>query len=252
VTGLCIGQFAEARKDGNVKMDGLQVEALGKQYGDVAAVRDLSFEVRPGEIVGLLGPNGAGKTTTLHALAGLVHPTSGRALLGGLPIEQQKALVGFVPEQPEVFPLLTVEEHLGFVARAYSLPGGWQEEGQEILRRLHLEEVADRAGGALSKGMKQKLLIACALLHRPTLLLVDEPMVGLDPAGQRELVQALREARAGGTAVLLSTHILSSAEEICDRVVILRRGRLVAQGTMQEITAQSQSLQEAFLGLTEE
>jgi ABC-2 type transport system ATP-binding protein len=138
------------------------------------------------------------------------------------------------------------------VARAYSLPGGWQEQGQEILRRLHLEEVADRVGGALSKGMKQKLLIACALLHRPTLLLVDEPMVGLDPAGQRELVQALREARAGGTAVLLSTHILSSAEEICDRVVILRHGRLVAQGTLQEITAQSQSLQEAFLGLTEE
>ena len=237
---------------GGLNMDGLQVDGLSKRYGDVAAVQDLSFEVQPGEIVGLLGPNGAGKTTTLHALAGLVHPTSGRALLGGLPIERQKALVGFVPEQPEVFPLLTVEEHLGFVARAYRLPEGWQEEGDEILRRLHLDEVTDRVGGALSKGMKQKLLIACALLHRPRLLLVDEPMVGLDPAGQRELVQALGEARGAGTDVLLSTHILSSAEEICDRVVILRRGRLIAQGTLAEITAQSQSLQEAFLGLTEE
>ncbi len=232
-------------------MDGLRVEGLGKEYGDVAAVGDLSFEVRPGEIVGLLGPNGAGKTTTLHALAGLVHPTSGRAYLDGVPIERRKALVGFVPEQPEVFPLLTVEEHLGFVARAYSLAPGWEAAGRAILRRLHLEEVSDRVGGALSKGMKQKLLIACALLHQPKLLLVDEPMVGLDPAGQRELVQSLREVKLEGTAVLLSTHILSSAEEICDRVVILQRGRLIAQGTLQEITAQSGSLQEAFLGLTE-
>ena len=238
-------------RKGDVTMDGLQVERLGKQYGDVAAVRDLSFAVKPGEIVGLLGPNGAGKTTTLHALAGLVHATSGRAYLDGVPIDRQKALVGFVPEQPEVFPLLTVEEHLGFVARAYSLAPGWEETGQAILRRLHLEEVADRVGGALSKGMKQKLLIACALLHEPRLLLVDEPMVGLDPAGQRELLQALREVRAEGAAVLLSTHILSTAEEICDRVVILRRGQLIAEGTLQEITAQSGSLEEAFLGLTE-
>jgi ABC-2 type transport system ATP-binding protein len=233
-------------------MDGLRVEGLGKQYGDVAAVRDLSFTVPCGEIVGLLGPNGAGKTTTLHTLAGLVHPTSGRAYLDGMPIEQQKALIGFVPEQPEVFPLLTVEEHLGFVARAYDLPDGWQETGKGILRRLHLEDVADRVGGALSKGMKQKLLIACALLHQPKLMLVDEPMVGLDPAGQRELVEALREIRSGGAAILLSTHMLQSAEEICDRVVILRHGRLAAQGTLGEITAQSQSLEEAFLGLTEE
>lgn len=235
-----------------LRMEGLQVEGLGKRYGDIAAVQDLSFEVRPGEIVGLLGPNGAGKTTTLHALAGLVHPTAGRARLNGQPIEEQKASVGFVPEQPEVFPLLTVEEHLGFIARAYRLGDGWQAEGQEILRRLHLDDVADRVGGALSKGMKQKLLIACALLHHPRLLLVDEPMVGLDPAGQAELQQAMREARAAGTAILLSTHILSSAEEICDRVVILRRGRLLAQGTVAEITARSQNLQEAFLGLTEE
>lgn len=233
-------------------MDGLKVAGLGKRYGDVAAVADLSFEVRPGEIVGLLGPNGAGKTTTLHALAGLVHPTSGRAWLDGRPIEQQKALVGFVPEQPEVFPLLTVEEHLGFIARAYRLDGGWQEEARDILQRLHLDDVGDRVGGALSKGMKQKLLIACALLHHPLLLLVDEPMVGLDPAGQRELVAALRDVRAGGAAVLLSTHILSSAEEICDRFVILQRGRLLAQGTLEEITTDAQSLNEAFLGLTEE
>ena len=233
-------------------MDGLKVAGLGKRYGDVAAVADLSFEVRPGEIVGLLGPNGAGKTTTLHALAGLVHPTSGHAWLAGQPIEQQKALVGFVPEQPEVFPLLTVEEHLGFIARAYRLDSGWPEQARDILRRLHLDEVGDRVGGALSKGMKQKLLIACALLHRPLLLLVDEPMVGLDPAGQRELVDTLRAVRAGGAAVLLSTHILSSAEEICDRFVILHRGRLLAQGTLEEITTPAQSLNEAFLGLTEE
>jgi len=230
---------------------GLEVLDLRKSYGDVAAVSGISFTVRPGEIVGLLGPNGAGKTTTLHALAGLVHPSGGRALLDGLPLEGQKARLGFVPEQPEVFPLLTVEEHLGFIARAYRLGPGWQEEGDDILRRLHLAEVAQRAGGALSKGMKQKLLIACALLHHPTLLLVDEPMVGLDPAGQRELIGALRAARAAGTAILLSTHILSSAEEICDRVVILQRGRLIAEGSLADITAQAGSLEEAFMDLTE-
>jgi len=231
---------------------GLEVQGLSKRYGDVLAVTDLSFRVGDGEIVGLLGPNGAGKTTTLHALAGLVHPSAGRALLDGRPIEELRAEVGFVPEQPEVFPLLSVAEHLGFIARAYRLADGWRSEAEEILRRLDLDEVQDRPGGALSKGMKQKLLIACALLHHPRVLLVDEPVVGLDPAGQAELWAALRAVRAEGRSVLLSTHILSSVEEICDRVVILRRGRLLAEGTLAEITAESGSLQEAFLDLTGE
>jgi len=146
---------------------GLRVRGLSKRFGDVQAVEDLSFDVASGEIVGLLGPNGAGKTTTLQALAGMIHPSGGEAQLAGMPLEEARARVGFVPEQPEVFPQLTVEAHLGFIARADRLGAGWEDRAADILAALQLSDVREGAGGALSKGMKQKLLIACALLHEP-------------------------------------------------------------------------------------
>jgi ABC-2 type transport system ATP-binding protein len=238
----------------------LQVLNLTKLFGGLPAVDDLSFSVGDGEIVGLLGPNGAGKTTTIRCVASLLQPSSGRILLNGHdvadnPVAAKRALA-FVPEVPNPYEMLTVMEHLRFVAAAY----GMEEElvhAEEILTRLDLWDKKNALGASLSKGMRQKLACACAFIHRAQVFCFDEPLIGLDPKGMRELKSMIMERRAQGNAILISTHMLDTAERLCDRVIILKKGRLIVEGTVAELkqkmqTGADMSLEDMFLELTEE
>lgn len=237
----------------------LQVRHLYKRFGDAFAVSDLSLEVRSGEIVGLLGPNGAGKTTTIRCIASLLQPTSGQILLNGHDVSENpvaaKRSLAFVPEVPNPYDMLTVMEHLRFIAAAY----GTEDElknAEEILTRLDLWEKRNALGASLSKGMRQKLACACAFIHRAEIFLFDEPLIGLDPKGMRELKSMIVERRAAGNAILVSTHMLDTAERLCDRVIILNRGKLIEQGTVEELherlrAGEDQTLEDMFLSLTE-
>ena len=236
----------------------IAVENLTKLYGELVAVDALSFRVSPGEVLGLVGPNGAGKTTTLRSLVGIVRPTRGTVTIGGHDLEREavaaKRLLAFMPDEPHLFDYLTVEEHLRFTARLYQVP--------DVARRLPALlgelELAAKAGALpaeLSRGMRQKLVIACGLLHDPQVLLFDEPLTGLDPAGIRRMKQTIVERARAGAAVLLSSHLLHLVEEICHRVLILDKGRMVAIGTIDEILAGrpelvGKSLEDIFLALT--
>ena len=236
----------------------IDVQGLTKLYGELVAVDDLSFHVSPGEVLGLVGPNGAGKTTTLRSLVGIVRPTRGTIQIGGHDLERDpvaaKRLLAFMPDEPHLFEYLTVEEHLRFTARLYQVP--------DVERRLPTLlgelELADKAGALpaeLSRGMRQKLVIACGLLHDPRVLLFDEPLTGLDPAGIRRMKQTIVERARAGAAVLLSSHLLHLVEEICSRVLILDKGRRVAIGTIDEILTgrpelRGKSLEDIFLALT--
>lgn len=238
----------------------LQVEHLTKEFGGMTAVRDLSFTVNGGEMVGLLGPNGAGKTTTIRCIASLLQPTGGRILLKGHdisnnPVEAKRALA-FVPEVPNPYEMLTVMEHLRFVAAAYKMEEEL-EHAEEILTRLDLWDKRNDLGASLSKGMRQKLACACAFIHRAQVFLFDEPLIGLDPKGMRELKSMLMERRAQGNALLISTHMLDTAERLCDRVIILNKGSLIEEGTVSELherlkSSTDSTLEDMFLQLTEE
>ncbi|MBA3893805.1 MAG: ABC transporter ATP-binding protein [Gemmatimonadales bacterium] len=235
----------------------IEVEGLQKVYGNLAAVQDLSFRVLPGEVVGLVGPNGAGKTTTLHCLAGITIPTAGRVRVAGHdlaadPVSAKSALA-FVPDEPHLFEYLTVEEHLRFVARLYRV-GDVDRRLPGVLREMELEDRHGALPGELSRGMKQKLAIACALIHDPKALLLDEPLTGLDPVGIRRMKATILEHARAGASVMLSSHLLHLVEEICTRVLIMRRGRVLAFGTISEIVASRPDLaglrlEEVFLGL---
>lgn len=238
----------------------LQVDHLVKEYKNFRAVNDLSFTINPGEIVGLLGPNGAGKTTALRCVAGILKPTFGRVLINGWDIQtdQGKAKGGmaFVPELPSLYELLTVDEHLRFVAMCFDTLDVYEARRDELLARYHLNEKKDDLVATLSKGMKQKLAVACALVHNANVMLFDEPIIGIDPAGVAEIKEELRRAKEGGVAILVSTHLLDTAEKLCDRVIILARGQKLAEGTLGELQAKSgmagKSLEEVFLELTDE
>ena len=238
----------------------LQVEHLVKEYKNFRAVNDLSFTISPGEIVGLLGPNGAGKTSALRCVAGILKPTRGRVLINGWDIQadQAKAKAGmaFVPELPSLYELLTVDEHLRFVAMCFDTLDVYEARKDELLRRYHLHEKKDDLVATLSKGMKQKLAVACALIHNANVMLFDEPIIGIDPAGVAEVKEELRRAKESGVAILVSTHLLDTAEKLCDRVIILARGQKLAEGTLSELQEKSgmagKSLEEVFLELTDE
>ena len=236
----------------------IEVQGLTKLYGTLEAVRDLSFRVAPGEVLGLVGPNGAGKTTTLRSIVGIVRPTTGTIRVGGHDITRDpvaaKRLLAFMPDEPHLFDYLTVEEHLRFTARLYGV-ADVDRRLPALLQELELSEKARVLPGELSRGMKQKLVIACGLLHDPRALLLDEPLTGLDPAGIRRMKETIKERARQGAAVLLSSHLLHLVEEVCTRVLIVQAGRKVALGTIDEILVdrpdlRGRSLEEIFLALT--
>jgi ABC-2 type transport system ATP-binding protein len=239
----------------------LQIENLTKYYNTTLAVDDMSFSVADGEIVGLLGPNGAGKTTILRSIAGIVRPNSGRIVINGFDLAthemQAKRSLAFVPETPSPYEMLTVYEHLRFVAMAYNTMEKFEERAESLLERFDLIEKKDELVLGLSKGMKQKLAVVCAFVHETQVVLFDEPLIGIDPKGARELKDMMLSAKNANCSVLVSTHMLDTAEKVCDRILIIERGRKIAEGTMAELherahMGENASLEDMFLKLTEE
>jgi ABC-2 type transport system ATP-binding protein len=237
----------------------IEVAGLTKAYGAFTAVRDLSFAVAPGEVVGLVGPNGAGKTTTLRCLVGIIRPTAGTIRIAGHDLLDDplpaKAALAFVPDEPHLFPHLTVLEHLRFIGRIYGV-ADVEARADVLLRELELEDRRGSLPDELSRGMKQKLAIACGLLHEPRALLLDEPLTGLDPGAIRRMKRTILERAAHGAAVILSSHLLGLVEELCSRVLVIQQGEMVAMGTMDDIVAHQpelagRGLEEVFLALTE-
>ena len=236
----------------------IEVSALSKSYGAVSAVESLTFAVPAGEVLGLVGPNGAGKTTTLRCLCGIIHPTSGTIAVAGHDLRAEgpeaKAQLAFVPDEPQLFDYLTVAEHLKFIGRLYGVADA-AERAPRLLEELELTDKARSLPGELSRGMKQKLAIACGLLHRPRALLLDEPLTGLDPAGIKKMRATIADRAREGAAVILSSHLLHLVEELCTRLLVIRQGRCVALGTLPEIVAgrpdlEGKSLEDIFLSLT--
>jgi ABC-2 type transport system ATP-binding protein len=236
----------------------IQVEDLRKSYDGTAAVRGLSFTVAPGEVLGLVGPNGAGKTSTLRCTAGILTPTAGRIVIVGVDLARDpvgaKRHLAFVPDEPALFEYLTVEEHLAFVARLYGVADA-ATRVPPLLAELELDGKRRALPGELSRGMRQKLAIACALLHEPRALLLDEPLTGLDPVGMRRMKATIAARAAAGTAIVLSSHLLHLVEELCTHLLVLHRGQAAAQGTLAGIVAGrpalvGRSLEEVFVALT--
>ena len=233
----------------------IEVSHLTKQYGNHLAVDDVSFTVADGQICGLLGPNGAGKSTIMNILTGYLSATSGQVTVAGHPLPEEadaaKVCVGYLPEQPPLYPEMTVQEYLTFAAE---LKGVKKAERKEQVcraaRRTGLEAVLPRLIRSLSKGYKQRVGIAQALLGSPRLIILDEPTVGLDPAQVIEIRKLIRELGQAHT-VILSSHILSEVQAVCQQILILSKGHLAAAGSLEELTADGKSLEEVFLELTD-
>ncbi|MGH7536074.1 MAG: ABC transporter ATP-binding protein [Gemmatimonadales bacterium] len=237
----------------------IRLAGLTKRYGKFTAVDGIDLEVPRGDLFGLLGPNGAGKTTTLRMIAGILRPTSGTVLVGGIDIQtrpiEAKARLGFIPDRPFVYDKLTGGEFLRFTAALYGQQGPAVERRiDELLELFELAPWKSELTESYSHGMRQKLIISGALVHRPEVIVVDEPMVGLDPKSARLLKDLFRQFVDRGGTVLMSTHTLEVAEVMCDRVAIVYRGKIAAHGTLAELRAQtasgSSSLEDLFLKLT--
>ena len=237
----------------------IEIKGLAKAFGNFTAVHDLSFSVQPGQVLGLVGPNGAGKTTTLRMMAGIIPPTAGEVRIGGHDISrepvQAKRQLAYFADEPRLFEYLTVRQHLVFVARLYGV-ANHEALAQPLLEELEIADRADRLPGELSRGMKQKLAIACGLLHSPAVMIFDEPLTGLDPLGIRRMKDSiLRRARAGA-AVVLSSHLLHLLEEVCSHVLILKQGERVAYDTLARVHTQfsggdpGASLEDVFIRAT--
>ncbi len=228
----------------------LDIAHVTKRYGKTLANDDISFSVAGGQIAVLLGPNGAGKSTLIKSIAGLLR-FKGDITIDGHPNKsvEAKRLLGYVPEMPAVYELLTVSEHLEFIRRAWRL----EDDGYAgaLLERFELTDKADKLGRELSKGMQQKLSIACALIHRPKVIIFDEPLVGLDPHAIKELKQIFRELKADGAAVLISTHMIDSVEDYWDTAKIMMAGRFAAEKRNIPEETDSESLEELFFQITE-
>ncbi|MDY6905684.1 MAG: ABC transporter ATP-binding protein [Thermodesulfobacteriota bacterium] len=239
----------------------IRISDVTKKYGDFVAVSDVSLSIAGGEVFGFIGPNGAGKTTMIRMLGGILAPTSGRIHICGIDMaeapEDAKARVGFIPDRPYLYEKLTAMEFLRFTADLYHVDAdAFPEKAIAMLTMFSLDQWADHLIESFSHGMKQRLIMAGALLHDPDVLIVDEPMVGLDPAGIRMVKDLLREKATNGSAVFMSTHTLSVAQEVCDRVGVINRGKLIAIGTMADLQLQSGAkqadLEEVFFRLTQE
>ncbi|MDD5329836.1 MAG: ABC transporter ATP-binding protein [Sulfuricella sp.] len=237
----------------------LNARALSRNFGLRTAVRDVSLELRQGEVLGLLGPNGAGKTTTLQMLAGCLAPTAGAIEICGIDLLEQprqaKALLGYLPETPPLYRELTVDEYLGLAARLRRVAKPFVAEAVESAkRRCGLTEVGKRLIGNLSKGFQQRVGIAQAIVHNPRVVILDEPTVGLDPIQIREIRSLVREL-GREHSVILSTHILPEVESVCDRIQIMHQGQLVFSGNWEALKAQhpaQSSLEDAFIRLTQQ
>ncbi|WP_423404815.1 ABC transporter ATP-binding protein [Faecalibacterium prausnitzii] len=233
----------------------IEVSHLTKKYGHRLAVEDVSFAVADGGICGLLGPNGAGKSTIMNILTGYLSATSGQVTVAGHPLPEEadaaKKCVGYLPEQPPLYPEMTVQEYLDFAAELKGIKkkADRKEQVRKAARRTGLEEVLPRLIRSLSKGYRQRVGIAQALLGAPQLIILDEPTVGLDPAQVIEIRRLIQELGKTHT-VILSSHILSEVQAVCSQVLILSKGRLAASGSLQELTADGRSLEEVFLELT--
>src|SRR5258705_4299513 len=220
----------------------IAIHDLCKQYGKFTAVDGITLDVKPGEIHGFLGPNGAGKTTTLRMIAGLLKPTSGRVIVNGHDAaaepELAKASLGFIPDRPFIYEKLTAGEFLKFHAGLYGLDGdGVMDRVREMLDLFELRRWENELVESFSHGMKQRLVMCAAFLHRPSEVAVDEPMVGLDPRGARLIKDVFRRMSERGVALLMSTHTLEVAQEMCHRISIILKGRIIAQGTVDEVKA---------------
>ena len=237
----------------------IEVSALTKRYGDFTAVHDLTFTVNPAEVLGLVGPNGAGKTTTLRSIAGIIPATAGTVRIAGHdlasdPVAAKRALA-FFPDEPRLFEYLTVRQHLAFVAKIYGIHDH-ATLAQPLLDELEIADKADDLPGALSRGMKQKLAIACGLLHAPSVMFFDEPLTGLDPLGIRRMKDSILKRARAGAAIVLSSHLLHLLEEVCSHVLILKQGAKIADGTLAEVAARFSngepdvSLEEIFIRAT--
>jgi ABC-2 type transport system ATP-binding protein len=238
----------------------IEAEGLTKVYGAKAAVKDLSFTVHPGQVMGLVGPNGAGKTTTLRCLAGIIMPTGGRVTLGGVALQADplaaKQRMAFFSDEPRLFDYLTVRQHLAFTARLYQV-AAWEARAVALLDEMELTGKEDALPAELSRGMKQKVVIACGLLHQPQVLFFDEPLTGLDPLGIRRMKATIQRLGHEGASIMISSHLLTLLEEVCTDVLILKDGQKVTQGFMADIRARfgadgskDGSLEEAFIRLT--
>lgn len=232
----------------------LEVRGLTKRFARAIVLDGLSFSLARGEVLGLLGPNGAGKTTTFLCLCGLLRPDAGTIAYDGKALGGNRgSTISLIPESPDVYPMLTVWEHLAFVARSVRLAPGWEARANALLERFGMTEHRDALGQALSKGMRQKTLIAATVLADAPVLLLDEPMIGLDPRGQRELRDLIASLRSNGTSILMSTHLIESAEAMCDRLIIMKAGIAVATGnvaTLRSSESDGRSLEDIFLDVT--
>ena len=232
----------------------IEIRNLTKRYGDFTAVDDISLSVSPGEIYGFLGPNGAGKTTTIRILAGLSLPTSGVVRIAGVDVSSDgiktKSILGYVPDRPYLYEKLTGRELLEFVVNLYGRE--WREceaRANELLRYFDIDQWTNARIENYSHGMKQKLVIVAALVHDPQVLVVDEPMVGLDALAQKQVKVLLRKLANEQKTIFLTTHTMSVAEAVCDRVAILNHGRIVATGSTEELR-KNRALEDVFLELT--
>lgn len=237
----------------------IEVVDFVKRYGDFVAVAGTSFSVPSGSVTALVGPNGAGKTTTIRMLCGILRPTAGRLTVAGADLLTDalsvKKRTAYVPDDPPLFDTLTVDEHLQFIASAYRLDD-WRDAADRLLDRFHLMEKKQTLASELSRGMRQKVAIACAYLRSPEVLLLDEPMTGLDPPSIRTLKQTIREQSRRGATVLVSSHLLSLVDDLCDFLVLIRAGQVLFSGPLdearQKFGGQSRSLEEVFFRLTGE
>jgi ABC-2 type transport system ATP-binding protein len=239
----------------------IELRNLTKRFGNVVAVHELTLSVPQREIFGFIGPNGAGKTTTLRMMGGVLAPTEGSVIIDGLAMDKNpedvKRRIGFIPDRPFLYEKLTGMEFLRFTGDLYGIEDGLlRKKSEELLKQFTLWDWANELIEAYSHGMKQRLIISAALLHDPTAIVVDEPMVGLDPAGIRMVKDLFRDLSRRGTTIFMSTHTLAVAEDVCHRIGIIHKGHLIATGTIEELMHQAQlqegDLEKVFLILTEE
>ena len=238
----------------------LEVKKLSGGYANIPVLKDVSFQVADGELVGLIGLNGAGKSTTIKEIIGLLTPYQGQILIDGQTIQDRaeayRKKIGFIPETPSLYEELTLKEHLEMVALAYDLD--WDaafERADKLLKLFRLEEKLEWFPVHFSKGMKQKVMLICAFMVQPSLLIVDEPFLGLDPVAIQDLIDLIEEEKKRGTSILMSTHVLDSAEKMCDRFVILHQGQVLADGHLDQLRQSfgqaDASLNDIYLSLTQ-